>query len=83
MTYGRHDIESKTAGQFTIEHNDTRNLDVYFLNRLWVQYISGVFRGEIYPLQSSIMNKILDYAASLYYIITYYSYFYNKKLTAE
>ena len=70
MTYGRHDIESKTAGQFTIEYNDTRNLDVYFLNRLWVQYIRGVFRGEIYPLQSSIMNKILDYAASLYYIIT-------------
>ena len=70
ISYGRHDIESRTAGTCTIEFKDTRNLDIYFIHRLWTQYISGVYRGEIYPKSENIIKKILDYAGSIYYIVT-------------
>lgn len=70
VAYGKSDIESKTAGTFNITFKDDRNLHIYQLHRLWVEYISGCYRGEINPTISTIRDKILDYTGALYYIIT-------------
>lgn len=70
ISYGKNNVESKTAGEFTITYNDDRNLNIYQTHRLWVEYINGVYRGEISPNNSSIINKILDYTAACYYILT-------------
>jgi len=70
VAYGKHNIESKTAGEFTVTYTDDRNLHIYQLHRLWVEYISGVYRGSIEPLGNNIINKILDYVGACYYILT-------------
>lgn len=70
IAYGQHNIESKTAGEFQVTFNDDRNLNIYQLHRVWVEYISGVFRGEISPITNNIVNKIMDYVGSCYYILT-------------
>lgn len=70
ISYGKNDIESKTSGSFDVTFSDTRNLDIYKLNRAWVEYISGVYRGQYSPRNEDILNKVLDYAGALYYILT-------------
>ena len=70
IAYGQHNVESKTAGEFSVSFNDDRDLHIYQLHRLWVEYISGVFRGTILPLDDNIINKILDYTSACYYIVT-------------
>ena len=70
ISYGRHNIDSKTAGEVSIHFRDDRNLHIYQIHKLWVEYISGCYRGELYPRTSSIINKILDYAGAIYYFLT-------------
>lgn len=70
IAYGKNNIDSKSAGEFNITINDNRNLHLYLLHRVWVEYINGVYRGELAPKESNIINKIIDYAASCYYFIT-------------
>lgn len=70
ISYGKHNIESKTAGQFTVTYTDDKNLDIYRLHKLWIEYISGVYRGRYSPTIDMIMNKTIDYSSSLYYILT-------------
>ena len=67
---GKHTERSKTAGTISIPYTDTRNLDIYNLHNLWVHYISGIYRGKYRPRSSDIFNKILDYACSVYFMIT-------------
>lgn len=70
ISYGKHSIESKTAGSFNVTFKDDRNLHIYQLHRLWVEYIDGVFRGNFAPDPDDIFNKILDYCGACYYIMT-------------
>lgn len=70
IAYGKSNIDSKTAGNFSITYTDDRYLHVYELHKLWVEYISGVYRGEIIPKSANVINKILDYAGACYYILT-------------
>ena len=70
IAYGKNNIESKTAGNFDVTYNDDRNLHIYQLHRCWVEYINGVYRGEISPSNSNIMNKVIDYVGACYYFLT-------------
>ena len=70
ISFGKNDIESKTAGTVEVSFNDTRNLDIYKLNRAWVEYISGVYRGMYMPRNEDILQKVLDYTGAIYYILT-------------
>ena len=67
--YGRNDIESKAAGEFSISYRDDYNLDVFKTHKLWVDYISKVFRGEFSPRSEHKQNKELDYACAVYYFL--------------
>jgi len=69
LVYGRHNIESNTAGQFTIQFIDDNEYSVYKTHKLWTEYISRVYRGTARPTKLNIKNKILDYASSVYYFI--------------
>ena len=70
IAFGRNNVESKTAGQFTITYKDDKNFHIYHLHKLWVEYISGVYTGKYAPKTSNIINKTLDYVTAVYYIIT-------------
>lgn len=70
VTYGKSLNESRSAGNFTVQFGDDRNLHVYQTLKAWVSYISGCYRGNIPPLADTIKNRILDYASACYYIVT-------------
>lgn len=69
IQYGKSDIESKAAGDFSINYIDDANLSIYKMHKIWVDYISKVYRGEFYPKDDYLMQKVLDYACSAYYFL--------------
>lgn len=70
IAYGRNNVESKSAGDFTVSFIDDRTLHVYNLHKLWTEYISDVYQGNKSPKLKYIKERVLDYASSCYYIIT-------------
>jgi len=69
IAYGKNSIDSKTAGTLSLSFQDDKQMHIYQLHKLWIEYISGVYRGSILPKTSDVMNKILDYASAIYYFI--------------
>lgn len=74
IPYGMHDVESKTSDTFSITYEDDRDLHIYQLHKLWIDYISGVYRGKYYPrddyLTLKTYEKTIDYSSACYYILT-------------
>lgn len=70
ITFARHNIESKAGGTFSINYTDNRDLDILLLHKLWIDYMSNVYRGVWNPRDKYIYGKILDYACSVYVVIT-------------
>ena len=84
IAYGKNNTEGKVAGNFNIDYTDTRNLDIYHLHKIWVDYIANVYRGIWvskddklgkdgiwhHYADSYVANKILDYAVAAYYFLT-------------
>lgn len=70
IAFGRHNIASKTAGEFEITYKDDREYHIYRLHKLWVDYISGVYQGSFVPKEKYIKEKMIDYATAVYYIQT-------------
>lgn len=70
VSYGKSNEESKGSGEFTVDFRDTRDLDIFQINKLWTDYISNVYVGKWYPKSRYLWQKALDYACSVYYIIT-------------
>lgn len=69
IVYGKNNVESKTAGEFSIDYVDSRNIDVYRLHKLWTDYISNVYQGVFNPKMKYIRARQLDYACSVYFIL--------------
>ena len=70
LVYARHNIDSKTAGTFSMNYIDDNMLSIYYMHAIWVRYMSDVSRGIIDPKIDYVRNFILDYAASVYYFLT-------------
>jgi hypothetical protein len=69
IPYGKDNVESRASERFSINYRDDRDLHVYHLHKLWMEYISLCFRGKILPKESYNKNKVLDYPTCLYYIL--------------
>lgn len=69
IPYGKDNVESRTSGKFSINYIDDRDLHIYNLHKLWIDYISYVYRGKVYPKDQYILNKVLDYSTCVYYIV--------------
>lgn len=67
---GKHNYESQSAGTFNINYTDDRDFHIYHLHKIWTDYISMLFRGQVIARDNYIRNKILDYASAVYYIVT-------------
>lgn len=70
IPYGKLNTKSKASGSFTVTFDDDRNLSIYQQLKVWVDYISAVYIGEVEPTYSSVINRELDYPANVYYILT-------------
>lgn len=75
-SFGGHSIsfarrkDTELGGTFDITYNDTRDLDIMNLHKLWIEYAVNVYRGKWTPRMKYIYGKILDYACSVYVILT-------------
>ena len=69
MKFGKNNIESKTAGSFSISYRDDSELRIYKMHKAWTDYISKVYRGEFKAKDEYIRERILDYAVSVYYFL--------------
>lgn len=69
LVYGKNNIESNTAGTFSVSYSDDNYGSVYYTHKAWMEYISMVSRGEASPTVEYIRKKILDYACSAYYFL--------------
>lgn len=70
LAYGKLNTVSKASGSFTVNFGDDRNLSIYQQLKVWVDYISAVYIGELEPTYATVINRELDYAANAYYILT-------------
>lgn len=69
IPYGKDNVASRTSDKFTISYIDDRDAHIYHLHKLWIDYISYVYRGKLAPCNSYNVNKIIDYATCVYYIL--------------
>lgn len=69
IPYGKTSVESRGADSFSIKYIDDRDLHIYNLHKLWTDYIDHVYRGKLVPLEKYNLNKVLDYATCVYYIV--------------
>lgn len=69
IKYGRHGVPTRSSGSFNMTFTDTKDLFVYKLISLWTDYIENVYLGFISPKPTYMHSKVLDYAASMYYIV--------------
>lgn len=70
ISYGKDVTQSKIAGEININFDDDKYCHTYLINKIWMEYINLVSRGTIAPNPKNILDKILDYAGSIYYIVT-------------
>jgi len=69
LKYGMSNIESMTAGEFSVRYIDDNEYRVYKIHKAWIDYISKVYRGIISPKNIYVRERILDYACSVYYFL--------------
>lgn len=69
VAFGRRK-DSELGGSFEVSYDESRDLDIINLHKLWIDYINNVYRGKWSPKIEYIYNKIIDYACSVYVIIT-------------
>ncbi|MEI2419218.1 hypothetical protein V6O07_03010, partial [Arthrospira platensis SPKY2] len=69
VQYGFRTTDSKAASTFSISYSDDRNLTIYKLHQIWVNYMNAVAMGHMSPKREYIAKRILDYAVSAYYFL--------------
>lgn len=71
IKYGKHSEDHKVAGSISIDFRNDRYLSIFKMVQLWMQYIYIISKtGAITPSVINQKNGILDYAGSLYYLVT-------------
>ncbi len=71
IKYGKHSEEHKAANTISIDFRNDRYLSIIKMVYLWMVYIYQVSKnGSIVPSDESQQNGILDYAGSIYYLVT-------------
>ncbi|HAU84755.1 MAG TPA: hypothetical protein DCW90_04425, partial [Lachnospiraceae bacterium] len=57
-------------GTVSVPYMADRDMLIYHIHNYWIQYIAKAYRGKIKPLNTTILDKIIDYASSAYYFVT-------------
>lgn len=71
IKYGKHSEDHKVSGTLSIDFRNDRYLSILKMMYMWMCYIYQVSKnGSIQPRLLYQRNAILDYTASIYYLIT-------------
>lgn len=66
ITFGGRLNESRASNTFNIQYHDDRNLTVYKLHQVWIEYINAATMGRVKPKREHILKRVIDYACSAY-----------------
>ena len=69
MMYGISNVESNTAGTFTVNYKEDPTYSIYNIHKIWVEYITRIHKGKILCNPKHRYLKILDYASSVYFFL--------------
>lgn len=75
VVYGKNNHESVSAGTFSVNYTDSRGLVIYNMHKVWIEYISQVFKGMMSPrpqykgTSANILSRVIDYACCCYYFV--------------
>lgn len=71
IKYGKHSEDHKVSSTISIDFRNDRYLSILKMMHLWMSYIYNVSKNDlISPNMTDQMNGILDYAGSIYYLVT-------------
>ena len=70
IMYGHRINDSKAADTVDITFYDSRFRYIYKLLKIWINYIHLISYGEISPTNYNRIERILDYAGSIYFFLT-------------
>ena len=70
IVYVEPTFRHKIAGTVTIPFRERRDLSLYYTLKMWIEYMQAVTLGRCSPRRKYIVDMILDYAVSLYFIQT-------------
>lgn len=71
LKYGKHSEDHKVGGTISIDFRSDRQLAILKMMYIWMAYIYIISKtGEVVPKSLYEETGILDYAASIYYIVT-------------
>jgi len=62
------DIDSTTAGNFSISFTEIMGIPLTLLHKAWIDYIIGLRVGRLEPDDIYKKNRIIDYMCSVFYI---------------
>ena len=62
-------VDSINGGQFSITFQETRDLAIAKIFKVWTDYMENVSRGIFSPSNEARRQKILDYTTSVYYFL--------------
>lgn len=60
--------ELNISDNMSITFIDDINLDIYAFHKSWIDYIFQILEGTLTPSQEVISERIIDYAASFYFV---------------
>ncbi len=70
MEYGHHTISSQASNSLSVTYSDDRDFSIFNLHKIWVMYINAVTRGDIAPKRKYIIQKMIDYASTMFFFKT-------------
>lgn len=71
IRYGIHSEESKYGGTLSIDFRNDKDNSILWMMYIWMQYIHIISSNRAFkPLDYYRENAIIDYASSIYYIVT-------------
>lgn len=62
-------IDSINGGQINITFQETKDLAIAKIFKVWTDYMEGVARGKFYTSNEARRQKIIDYTCSIYYFL--------------
>lgn len=71
IKYGKHSEDHKVSGSISIDFRNDRYLSIMKMIHLWMCYIYNISKNDLLvPYEADQINGILDYAGSIYYLVT-------------
>lgn len=68
MTVPKNAVNSRQSGTLQVEYDEYVGTPITLLHKLWIDYVDAVTRGTLFPKTGHIVNRVVDFMASIYVV---------------